>query len=84
MQKQYLYLQRRHNNGMHPTRTTFSLPLGEVHSLVGGVVNARPLLFLHGFPDHPPTVVPFLEHLGVRGRANLPNKSGRTLLTVSQ
>ena len=37
------------------TRTTFSLPLGEVHALVGGAVNARPLLFLHGFPDHPPT-----------------------------
>src|SRR5437762_494301 len=36
-------------------RTTFSLPFGEVHALVGGAVNARPLLFLHGFPDHPPT-----------------------------
>jgi hypothetical protein len=41
------------------TRTTFSLPLGEVHALVGGAVSARPLLFLHGFPDHPPTAVPF-------------------------
>ncbi len=37
------------------TRTTFSLPLREVHALVGGAVNARPLLFLHCFPDHPPT-----------------------------
>src|SRR5438093_7975710 len=37
------------------TRATFSLPLGEIHALVGGAVNARPLLFLHGFPDHPPT-----------------------------
>src|SRR5205823_5068203 len=45
------------------THSTFSLPLGEVHALVGGAVNARPLLFLHGFPDHPPTAVPFLEHL---------------------
>src|SRR4029450_7996590 len=45
------------------TRSTFSLPLGEVHALVGGAVNARPLLFLHGFPDHPATAVPFLEHL---------------------
>ena len=44
-------------------RTTFALPLGEVHALVGGAVSARPLLFLHGFPDHPPTAVPFLEHL---------------------
>jgi hypothetical protein len=26
------------------TRTTFSLPLGEVHALVGGAVNARPFL----------------------------------------
>jgi hypothetical protein len=42
------------------TRTTFALPFGEVHALVGGAVNARPLLFLHGFPDHPPTAVPFL------------------------
>src|ERR1043166_708060 len=25
------------------TRTTFSLPLGEVHALVGGAVNVRPL-----------------------------------------
>jgi hypothetical protein len=32
------------------TRITFSLPFGEVHALVGGEVNARPLLFLHGFP----------------------------------
>jgi hypothetical protein len=31
-------------------RTTFALPLGEVHALVGGAVSARPLLFLHGFP----------------------------------
>ena len=26
-------------------RTTFSVPFGEVHALVGGAVNARPLLF---------------------------------------
>ena len=47
------------------TLTTFSLPLGEVHALVGGAVNARPLLFLHGFPDHPPTAVPFLEQCSI-------------------
>src|SRR4029434_9687917 len=40
------------------TRTTFSLPLGEDHALVGGAVNARPLLFPHRFPDHPATAVP--------------------------
>ncbi len=46
------------------TRTTFLLPLGEVH--------ARPLLFLHGFPDHPPTAVPFLEHLAETHRVVAP------------
>src|SRR6266480_3890488 len=54
------------------TRTTFSLPLGEVHALVGGAVNARPLLFLHGFPDHPPTAVPFLEHFAETHRVVAP------------
>src|SRR5881227_1407078 len=54
------------------TRTTFSLPLGEVHALLGGAVNARPLLFLHGFPDHPPTAVPFLEHLAETHRVVAP------------
>src|SRR6266508_210453 len=54
------------------TRTTFSLPFGEVHALVGGAVNARPLLFLHGFPDHPPTAVPFLEHLAETHRVVAP------------
>src|SRR5436190_15814542 len=54
------------------TRTTFSLPLGEVHALVGGAVNARPLLLLHGFPDHPPTAVPFLEHLAETHRVVAP------------
>jgi hypothetical protein len=54
------------------TRTTFSLPLGEVHALVGDAVNARPLLFLHGFPDHPPTAVPFLEHLAETHRVVAP------------
>jgi pimeloyl-ACP methyl ester carboxylesterase len=53
-------------------RTTFSLPLGEVHALVGGAVNARPLLFLHGFPDHPPTAVPFLEQLAETHRVVAP------------
>jgi pimeloyl-ACP methyl ester carboxylesterase len=54
------------------TRTMFWLPLGEVHALVGGAVNARPLLFLHGFPDHPPTTVPFLEHLAETHRVVAP------------
>src|SRR5438045_9710330 len=54
------------------TRTTFSLPLGEIDALVGGAVNARPLLFLNGFPDHPPTAVPFLEHLAETHRVVAP------------
>ena len=54
------------------THNTFSLPLGEVHALVGRAVNARPLLFLHGFPDHPPTAVPFLEHLAQTHRVVAP------------
>src|SRR5439155_9412688 len=53
-------------------RTTFSVPFGEAHALVGGAVNARPLLFLHGFPDHPPTAVPFLEHLAETHRVVAP------------
>src|SRR4051794_38141429 len=53
-------------------RTTFAMPLGEVHALVGGAVSARPLLFLHGFPDHPPTAVPFLEHLAETHRVVAP------------
>ena len=44
-------------------RTTFSLPLGEVHALVGGAVNARPLLFLYGFPRSPADRRPVPEHL---------------------
>ena len=38
-------------------RTTFSLPLGEV--------NARPLLFLHGFPDHPEDVRRYAAEKGL-------------------
>lgn len=53
-------------------RTTFALPLGEVHALVGGAVNAPPLVFLHGFPDHPPTATPFLEHLAETHRVVAP------------
>src|SRR5437868_548123 len=45
---------------------------GEVHALVGGAVNARPLLFLHAFPDHPPTAVPFLERLAETHRVVAP------------
>ena len=45
---------------------TFPLAAGAFHALAG-TAGERPLLFLHGFPDHPPTAVPFLAALGARG-----------------
>ena len=42
-------------------RVTFS----GFHALAGG--HGRPLVFLHGFPDCPPTAAPFLEALIDRG-----------------
>jgi pimeloyl-ACP methyl ester carboxylesterase len=46
--------------------TTFPLDTGVFHALAnaGG---ERPLLFLHGFPDHPPTGKPFFVELESRG-----------------
>lgn len=54
------------------SRTTFSLPVGELHALVGGDPAAAPLVFLHGFPDHPPTARPFLERLARTHRVIAP------------
>ena len=48
-------------------RVTFDLPNGTFHALSGGDPEGRPLLFLHGFPDHPPTAEPFLAELCDRG-----------------
>lgn len=45
---------------------SMELDLGErgvFHAIELGPRDAPPLLWLHGFPDHPPTAVPFLEHL---------------------
>ncbi len=53
-------------------RALFALPVGTVHALVGGPSTARPLVFLHGFPDHPPTAVPFLEQLARTRRVIAP------------
>lgn len=53
-------------------RATFALPVGEVHALVGGDRGARPLVYLHGFPDHPPTATPFLEELARTHRVVAP------------
>lgn len=53
-------------------RATFSLPAGTFHALVGGPRDAPPLVFFHGFPDHPPTAVPFLERLARTRRVVAP------------
>ncbi len=53
-------------------RATFALPVGQVHALVGGDPAARPLVYLHGFPDHPPTAAPFLEELARTHRVVAP------------
>lgn len=45
---------------------TYDLPAGTFHALSFGR-DARPLLFLHGFPDHPPTAESFLTELASRG-----------------
>lgn len=40
---------------------------GVFHALELGDAAARPLVFLHGFPDHPPTAIPFLSALAHAG-----------------
>ncbi|HTL35097.1 MAG TPA: alpha/beta hydrolase [Kofleriaceae bacterium] len=40
--------------------------IGDYHALQLGEGDRR-VVFLHGFPDHPPTAVPFLEALAARG-----------------
>ena len=45
---------------------TFPLTGGTFHAL-GTASGDRPLLFLHGFPDHPPTGKPFFAALAERG-----------------
>lgn len=45
---------------------TFPLAAGAFHALVG-TAGERPLLFLHGFPDHPPTATAFFAALAERG-----------------
>ncbi|CAN5852631.1 alpha/beta hydrolase [soil metagenome] len=57
---------------MSLSRATFELPVGTVHALVGGDSTAPPLVFLHGFPDHPPTATRFLEQLARTHRVVAP------------
>jgi pimeloyl-ACP methyl ester carboxylesterase len=47
---------------------TFDLPHGTFHALQGGDPTGQPTIFLHGFPDHPPTAKAFLAELGRQGR----------------
>lgn len=49
--------------------TTFPLSAGIFHALAtppSAATGRRPLLFLHGFPDHPPTARPFFAALAER------------------
>jgi len=41
------------------------LPRGAFHALAVG--DGAPVVYLHGFPDHPPTAAPFLRALAARG-----------------
>ena len=45
---------------------------GGFHALVCGDPAARPLLWLHGFPDHPPSALPFLVELARTHRVIAP------------
>jgi len=47
---------------------TFELPHGTFHALQGGDPSGQPTIFLHGFPDHPPTARAFLAELAHQGR----------------
>jgi pimeloyl-ACP methyl ester carboxylesterase len=45
-----------------------TIAIGGLQALVVGDPAAPPVVFLHGFPDHPPTALPFLRALAARGR----------------
>jgi pimeloyl-ACP methyl ester carboxylesterase len=48
---------------MELDRETFDLTHGTFHALTGGDPTGHPVIYLHGFPDHPPTATPFLTEL---------------------
>ncbi|MDQ3367513.1 MAG: alpha/beta hydrolase [Myxococcota bacterium] len=52
--------------------TTFALPGGTFHALALGDPAAPPLLWLHGFPDHPPTARAFLTPFAATHRVIAP------------
>src|SRR5438105_756808 len=45
---------------------------GGFHAIVEGDPEHSPLVWLHGFPDHPPTAAPFLRELARRHRVIAP------------
>ncbi len=53
-------------------RIVLSLPRGDFHALAWGDPAAPPLLWLHGFPDHPLTAAPFLAPLARTRRVIAP------------
>src|SRR5215212_4773108 len=63
-----------HGSTMTPPaeRIVLSLPRGAFHALAWGEPAAPPLLWLHGFPDHPPTAAPFLARLARTRRVIAP------------
>lgn len=53
-----------------PDRIDLALPGGAFHALAAG--RGRPVLYLHGFPDHPPTAWSFLGELAREHRVIAP------------
>lgn len=53
---------------MNFEHVTLDLPHGTFHALQGGDPDGVPTVFLHGFPDHPPTAQQFLDELASQGR----------------
>jgi pimeloyl-ACP methyl ester carboxylesterase len=53
-------------------RIALSTPRGTFHALAWGDPAAPPLVWLHGFPDHPPTAAPFLARLASARRVIAP------------
>jgi pimeloyl-ACP methyl ester carboxylesterase len=45
---------------------------GVFHAVELGPKDAPPVIWLHGFPDHPPSALPFLEHLTKHRRVIAP------------
>ena len=57
--------ERRHAYDAGVEHVRYELPGGTFHALAVG--DGAPLVYLHGFPDHPPSAAPFLRALAARG-----------------